>query len=394
MRQKVVWFILGVLVGSLFVVSAYPTNGKAQYSVPAIQRISGQNYTTYLLYPKNGLPLSPEFLKRTIPKLVEKSASNTKWHVYAVPELPKGSVITGYGIKVAKDGRIDILITATNRNTPILPDKIRSELLEWSKKAPKFKPDVIPKEKIGVPKGWKVKTVDSNGNVRVYSGESEPYWHDFGPVTIHYENPPYGNVYATFHVYSLWNDNDPNWEYFLVAPGKDEYGRGLPTDFYEIDPGYGLKVYRGDNDYGEYVTKSARILHEWDLESALNPKLISAAPINTDINHGHETIQASIGYPVLALTFTSTIPDSQMHSAADRYHPGAAWVLEFNTHSNDARESFQTNVASEGSVSQSVLHNGQWHAIVNVQFKATFQDPAGWIVKDTSTGVTWYVKVG
>ncbi|WP_297073749.1 hypothetical protein [Thermococcus sp.] len=27
MRQKVVWFILGVLVGSLFVVSAYPTNG-------------------------------------------------------------------------------------------------------------------------------------------------------------------------------------------------------------------------------------------------------------------------------------------------------------------------------------------------------------------------------
>ena len=231
MRQKVVWFILGVLVGSLFVVSAYPTNGKAQYSVPAIQRISGQNYTTYLLYPKNGLPLSPEFLKRTIPKLVEKSASNTKWHVYAVPELPKGSVITGYGIKVAKDGRIDILITATNRNTPILPDKIRSELLEWSKKAPKFKPDVIPKEKIGVPKGWKVKTVDSNGNVRVYSGESEPYWHDFGPVTIHYENPPYGNVYATFHVYGLWNDNDPNWEYFLVAPGKDEYDRGLLLTF-------------------------------------------------------------------------------------------------------------------------------------------------------------------
>jgi len=81
MRQKVVWFLLGVLVESLFVVSAYPTNGGIQYGAPAIQRILGENYTTYVLYPKDGLPLSPQFLKQIIPKLVEKSAPNAKWHI-------------------------------------------------------------------------------------------------------------------------------------------------------------------------------------------------------------------------------------------------------------------------------------------------------------------------
>ncbi len=40
MRQKVVWLTLGVLIGSLFVVSAYPTNGSSRHTVPVFQRIN------------------------------------------------------------------------------------------------------------------------------------------------------------------------------------------------------------------------------------------------------------------------------------------------------------------------------------------------------------------
>ncbi len=392
MRQKVVWFILGVLVGSLFVASAYPTNGSVRYGTPAIQRIPGENYTAYLLYPKNGLPLSPQFLKQTIPKLVEKSAPNAKWHVYAAPELPKGSVITGYGIKVTRDGRVDILITATNMNNPILPDRIRGELLEWSKKAPKFKPDVIPKEKIGVPKGWKVKTVDSNGNVKVYSGESSPYWKPLGDVTIRVNDAPYGNIYALATVYGLKDDNNPNREYFLVAPPKSAPAEGR----YEIDPGYGLKEVEGNTNYGDYVTYSAKIIHNWNIDPSLNPELMIADPVRHQ--NGHTTVQITFGYPIPAVTFTSTIPNFEMLPAVDRSTQIATWLLKFDTNSLDAKYSFKTDVASETSVSQSVLHNGQWHAIVNVKFQAAFREAGDvldlWGTHTTWGAVTFYVKVG
>lgn len=104
MRQKMVWFLLGVLVGSLFVASAYPTNESVQYSIPAIQKITESNYTAYLLYSENSFPLDSDVLKSTVQTLVEESAPNAKWHVYAVPELPKSLVITGYGIKVTEEG--------------------------------------------------------------------------------------------------------------------------------------------------------------------------------------------------------------------------------------------------------------------------------------------------
>ena len=392
MRQKVVWFVLGVLVGSLFLASAYPTGNNVQYVPPIIQRISSKDYTTLLLYTPNGLPLDVKNVQKAVQEFVLKSAPNAKWHVYAVPELPRGSVITGYGIKVTKDGRVDILITATSRKTPILPDKIRSELLKWSKKAPKFKPDVIPKEKIGVPKGWEVKTVDSNGNVKVYSGESSPYWKSLGEITIKVNDAPYGNIYALASVYGLKDDNDPSKEYFLVAPPKNAPNEGR----YEVDPGYGLRKVEGNTNYKDYVTESAKIIHNWNMDSSLDPELMIADPVMHQ--NGHTIVQVTFGYPIPAVTFTSTIPNFEMLPAVDRSTQIATWLLKFDTNSLDAKYSFKTDVASEASVSQSVLHNGQWHAIVNVKFQATFiqvGDVLGWWGSHTTWGaVTFYVKVG
>ena len=52
MRQKVGWFILGVLVVSLFVVSAYPTNGSAQSTNP-VEKI---NNTVPVYYIGSSIP--------------------------------------------------------------------------------------------------------------------------------------------------------------------------------------------------------------------------------------------------------------------------------------------------------------------------------------------------
>ncbi|WP_297068698.1 hypothetical protein [Thermococcus sp.] len=388
MRQKVVWFVLGVLVGSLFLASAYPTGNNVQYVPPIIQRISSKDYTTLLLYTPNGLPLDVKNVQKAVQEFVLKSAPNAKWHVYAAPELPKGSVITGYGIKVTRDGRVDILITATNMNNPILPDRIRGELLEWSKKAPKFKPDVIPKEKIGVPKGWKVKTVDSNGNVKVYSGESSPYWHNFGKVEIRKVDPPYGNLYARFYMYGLWNDGDPNWETFLAGPGDGAV--------YRIDPGYGLRE-SGNGNYGYFVTYQAKIIHDWNLDSKLNPHLEIVKPVIEDgMFKGHSQVSVTIsGTP--SLTFTTTIPDYEMDPVADMDLQRAVWLMKFNTNSRDAKYSFGTMVASSAKVKEAVLHDGNWHKIVYVSMWTKFEGcvPASICVyPETSSGVVWYVKVG
>ena len=53
MRGKVIWFVLGILVGGLFVVSAYPTNSSVHYSVPGLQKI---NNTVPVYYIGENIP--------------------------------------------------------------------------------------------------------------------------------------------------------------------------------------------------------------------------------------------------------------------------------------------------------------------------------------------------
>ncbi|ASJ00303.1 hypothetical protein [Thermococcus gorgonarius] len=383
MRQKVVWFILGVLVGSLFVVSAYPMNGSVQYSAPTIQRIPGENYTTYLLYPKNGLPISAQFLKETIPKLLEKSAPNAKLHAYAIPELPEGAVISGYGIKVTKDGRVNILVTATRNGAPILPDKIRSELLEWGKKAPEFKPDVIPKEKVGVPKGWEVKIVDSNGNVKVYSGESSPYWHNFGRVEMSLDYKPYGRLYGMFYVWGLWNDNDPKEERFMITPYG---GSSNSVGVYRVTPGTAI------DSYGRYFTNDFKIIHNWGIDPELNGRLGPMYPAG--IIGGHDTLTLNFG-PSPGVSYTIDVDGYKVYG--DALNPKAVWDFDIPYNEDASHHTIAFNGYSEGAVDEGALHDGEWHTIFQVELWARFRDRSilGLLYHyDGSVSVNWLLKIG
>jgi len=381
MRGKVVWFVLGVLVGSLFLASAYPTGGNVQYVTPAVQRIPGKDYTTLLLYTPNGLPLDVNEVQKTVQEFVLKSNPNAKWHAYAVPELPKEVVLTGYGIKVTKDGRVDVLVLATRKGVSVQVIRIKSELTKWSTKKPEFQKDIPLAEKIGVPEGWSVKTIDSNGNVRVYTGESEPYWHPIGVATIHNEYPPAGNVYARTYFYELINSNDPNRVYFLVASGPN--GEGI----YEVDPGYGLWD-NGNRNYDTYHTDTAKIINKWGLDKSIDPLLEIIKPINT--LYGHSTTTRTIGYSPY-ISFTVTIPDSKMVPIADRSTQTSTWVLQFNSDSNDAKYSFGTMTASEGSVDKAKFHDGNWHDIVDITIWARFRKH-WWYHYDVSASVKWSLK--
>ncbi|NJE85823.1 hypothetical protein E3E23_08315 [Thermococcus sp. CX2] len=378
MRQKVVWFILGVLVGSLFVVSAYPTTDNIQYGTPELQKIVKDNYTTYLIYSANGLPLKVEDVQKVVQEFVLEKAPKAKWHVYAVPELPSDTVLAGYGIKMTKDGRVDILILATRKSASVQPLKIQNELIEWSKTAPKFMPDVVPKEKIGVPEGWEAKSVDSEGNIRVYSSESSPYWHNFGKVELRKDDPPYGKLYAQFYMWGLWNDNDPTTETFACT--RDENNRGT----YWVTPGIAL----GDN-YGDYFTDDIKITHDWGVESALQGRLTLMKPAG--IINEYETVTVNVG-PV---SYPLAIGGYKVYG--DAIDPQAVWDFSIPYNGDSSHHTIEFMPASEGEVKEAVLHDGNWHSVINVKLWAKFRHKTiiGIIDSHESwAAVTWMVKVG
>ncbi|NJF24483.1 hypothetical protein [Thermococcus sp. Bubb.Bath] len=378
MRQKIVWFVLGVLIGSLFVVAAYPTSRAVQYGVPTVQKIDGSNYTAYLLYNEEGLPLNTDVLKNTVQKLAEESTPNAKWHAYAVPGLPKGLAITGYGMKVTQDGRVDILITVKRAGSPIDVEKIQSRLLEWSKKAPTFKPDRIPKRKIGVPKGWEVKTVGSNGNVKVYSTESSPYWHNFGRVELNYDDSPYGKLYAQFSIWGLWNDGNPNEERLLCTTDEDGHGT------YRVTPGVAI-----GGDYGSYFTDGIKITHDWGIDSALSGRLGEMKPAGT--LEKDQTMTISIG-PV---SYPIAIGGYKVYG--DAIDPQAIWNFDIPYNEDSSHHTIEFMPSSEGIVKESTLHDGSWHTVIRVTLWARFRHTTvlGLLYHhDSSVWVDWTIKVG
>lgn len=378
MRQKVVWFILGVLIGSLFFVSAYPSESTIQYTAPAVQKLQDKNYTTLLLYSPNGLPIKVDDVQKTVQEFVLKSAPNTKWHAYAVPDLPKDAVLAGYGIKVTKDGRVSVLILASREGTSIHQVKVQNELLEWSKKAPKFMPDVIPKEKIGVPKGWEVKTVDSSGNVRTYTGESSPYWHNFGRQELRFDDPPYGKLYAQFYMWGLWDDGNPTEERFLCT--KDENGHGT----YRVTPGAAI-----GGDYGNYFTNDIKITHDWGVEPALNGRLGDVEPVG--VINKYETLTITIG-PV-----SYPLATGGYKVYGDAIDPQAVWDFDIPYNGDASHHAIGFMPSSEGVMKESVLHDGSWHSVIKVKLWAKFRHKtiAGIIKSHESWAtLTWRVKVG
>ncbi|WP_297465447.1 hypothetical protein [Thermococcus sp.] len=376
MRQKVVWFVLGVLVGSLFVVSAYPAGNDVQYAAPAVQKIPGEDYTTLLIYTPNGLPLNVENVQKAAQEFVLKSAPNAKWHAYALPELPKDAVLTGYGIKVTGDGRVDVLILAAGKGTPVQGTKIKNEMEEWGKKRPEFQEDIPLGEKIGVPEEWSVKTVN-NGNVKIYTGESSPYWHNFGRLELRYDDPPYGKLYARFYIWGLWNDGNPTEERFLCT--TDENGRGT----YRVTPGIAI----GGN-YGKYFTNDIKITHDWGIDPALHGRLGIMKPAGT-INR-YETLTISIG-PV---SYPLAIGGYKVYG--DAIDPQAVWDFDIPYNEDASHHTIEFMPSSEGIVKESVLHDGSWHDVTRIKLWAKFRSVHWYTIfkHESWTALDWYLRVG
>ncbi|WP_457750806.1 hypothetical protein [Thermococcus sp.] len=115
MRQKVVWFILGVLVGSLFVVSAHPTGSEAsgsniQHTTLGIQKINNKVPVYYIgetfpEYFKNTLQISQLSKSADIPHILVVNSTCAKNNSY-LKELVKKEILSGTPVIVVGDPKI------------------------------------------------------------------------------------------------------------------------------------------------------------------------------------------------------------------------------------------------------------------------------------------------
>jgi len=404
MRRILIGFIVGVLLGSLLFVGAGQFSSKQELVAPpmapsiAVSKTSGVNYTAFLFTGKGGIAINTDLLSNELKRVAESERSN--FHILAVPVNKRGTVVVGYGVKFFRDGRIavKVLRTPVSSLNKLSRDIILKNLDEWIREKVTFHPDIKDEIKIGMPQGYKGKMLNKNNGKETpmsAEGTSEPYWHDFGPIEDQVIDPPYGNIYMIYHVWGLWNDNNPQREWLAVA---GDGTTSLANSYYRIEPGIALKNYFGNADYKDFKTKEAVISHKWNLDPTLKPEL---GAVNPTTMSGEQTLTLGVGAEGTSISYTVVIPDSEIISYTNGVSPQADWVLKFNTDADCAKSSFSTMVGSVASFDENALHDGNWHKIVEVDFKVTFQR-SYWeyhIIPrteshDTSMGMIWLLKVG
>jgi len=390
MQQKAVWFMLGVLLGSLFFIAAEPSNnifGLRQKNDVQVEVLDFQGHKVFLLYGTLEKPLTPALISQKMKSIMELSKSRYK--MYALPIETPSTKIVGYGVKISQDGSVEVNIQRVVADGIINITKIHENLKKWAKEPFQRLPDIKAERPIGTPHGYEVKAIKSDGTETLLAQDtSEPYWHNFGAVKDEVFYPPYGDIYAKAYYWGLWNDNDPNREYFMVA--GDQYGTGA---YYRSDPGYELKNEWGYSNYLPYRNYEGGIYHKWKLETSLLPNLEEVEP-GTPLD-GPATYQLSIGYGGVSLPLVVVVPSYGMYTAVDQSGARVKWGLNFDMYSNSGKYSFQTRVASVGSVSESALKDGRWHSIVETDYEVTFANPLH--ISDSGTahvGWIWMIKVG
>ncbi|WP_297437744.1 hypothetical protein [Thermococcus sp.] len=333
MRQKVVWFVLGVLVGSLFVVSAYPTNSSVQYSVPVVQKINntvpvyyvGSNVSKYF---KEAIRMNPSLSIKT-PHILVVESSHVK-NSSQLRELVKKEILSGIPVIVIGSPEV---ISGTFRG------QFFAELVAGRgpgrkpvKKATVYGYVTYPSDAILVSREfvsidsvpgaikeayiWAVKNLKPNaGTFKLGVGplSSGAYWSyqsqlDF---TSGDDWKPYGRLNVRTIYYKLINDGSTTYDWYDVhvrqqsVPGKELWSDSewRTADMYTwVDADY-YNSYGFLSDYAPTTTSGA-----------------STVGVSIGVSAGEDgaTISAS-------QSWSYTIPDVFVHDQSDYSQELAKW---------------------------------------------------------------------
>lgn len=220
MRQKMTWFILGVLVGSLFLVSAYPTTGnKVQKTVnihPKIQENdpSLKNSSLDLVH---GISMeeAQELIKEGGFILVDSKGLEILKDAKLLPYVIRFGNDGVYAVKILPGGRFFVYGAPRGYAMRDLK-KFKEEALEEFMKA-RFVKYTVPVE-IPVNYSWKVvangKTF-SNFSTEAVSGSAKAYLESTITWTSGDNWYPHGRLKLVYNVYKL-ADVNPSYDWRVV----------------------------------------------------------------------------------------------------------------------------------------------------------------------------------
>ncbi|MDV3103643.1 hypothetical protein [Thermococcus waiotapuensis] len=235
MRQKMLWFVLGVLVGSLFVVSAYPQGSNSSTDSVSGVHLTNRDVPTVLTGLKNG-----NF------EVVDSQLLKTLVDTRVIPCAPIFENNTLYAVKILPDGKFFIYAGTNIKDVDKFLDDARREFsrVDWNREVIL---EVEPSEF-----SWQVKV----------NGEPTEIYPPMATTTVSayiegilewnsYDNwKPYGRLKLEWEVYRL-ADVDPSNDYRVVDMKTYVWsGYYLYGDSWKIDK---VKVYANVKPDGNSV---------------------------------------------------------------------------------------------------------------------------------------------
>ncbi|WP_148882440.1 hypothetical protein [Thermococcus aciditolerans] len=200
MRQWVVWFVLGVLIGSLFVVSAYPTGSNVPSGISASGAPQSPSVPQVASKLKNGNFVLVD--SHTLETLVEKGV---------LPYAPIFEGNTVYAIRVLPDGKFFIYAgTDVTNPTKFLKDAEKEFLkINWNR-------DITLRVE---PSNFSWQVMVNGKTAGDYMPEATAKVNAYIESTIEwssYDNwKPHGKLKLVWEVYKL-ADTDPRRDYRVV----------------------------------------------------------------------------------------------------------------------------------------------------------------------------------
>jgi hypothetical protein len=393
MRQKVVWFIIGVLIGSLFVASAYQNWSRIPQKTPVVSKINN-DVPVYFIgdsvqkYFKDARRADVSLGVRTPHILVVESSyarSNPR-----VKELVKRELLSGIPVIVL--GKPEVLegvfkgqffaeVVAGKGDEEIEEATVYGYVVYPSNgvfNSTEFASFGSPWEALREAYKWALSHLKPNsGAVKIESLSSGAYWAYKSQLDVTSKDiwKPYGRLNIRTIYYKLINDGSSQYDWYDVhvrqqsVPGKELWNSDWRTaDMYTwIDADY----YNPNgflSDYAPTTTSGT-----------------TTVSVSIGVSAGEDGAQVSVFQ-----SWSYKIPDVRVYDESDYYQELAKWRHDIAENKAVGSNTYQIEPGATLRFPQNSLHRWKEH------YGAKYGKPKWWGLRWDYTDELWievYVKM-
>ncbi len=393
MQQKVVLLILGVLVGSLFFASAYPTGNNVQHSVPVVQKINntvpvyymGSNVSKYF---KEAIPMNPSLSIKAPHILVVESShvkNNPQVRETVRKELLSGIPVIVIGnpevLEKAFRGQFFARIVAGEGEKKIGEATVYGYVVYTSNgifMSREFASFGSPSTALRDAYKWALSNLRSDaGALKIEPMSSGAYWVYHHQLDVSSENlwEPYGRLNLRTIYYKLLNDKSTEYDWYNAhirqqsVPGKELWDSNWRTaDMYtRIKANY----YNSNGFLSDYAPTTT-----------LGTTTVG---VSIGVSAGEDGAQVSVSQ-----SWSYTIPDVRVYDESDYSQELAKWRHDIAEDKAVGSNTYQIEPGATLRFPQNSLHRWKEH------YGVKYGKPKWWGLRWDYTDELWievYVKM-